>query len=195
MPTYRAGPALLRPWHRCPQPSVPGALRQHLGIPLACDQGRHHVPAGDPEPAPGHSASWLVKRVIGLPGDRITCCDAAGRRTVNGVPLAEPYVAPGDRPSEMSFTVTVQQGRLWVMGDHRSASMDSRYHRNRDDGQVPVDQVMGRVTTVSSHGSSQECKTRSRPDPRVGPAGHFRTLLASCPSWRTGRGTGVWRRA
>ncbi|HUY49122.1 MAG TPA: signal peptidase I [Streptosporangiaceae bacterium] len=91
-----------------------------------------------------------VKRVIGLPGDRVACCDARGRITVNGVPLAEQsYLYPGDRPSAMRFSVTVPPGRLWVMGDHRGDSADSRYHAaDPGDGTIPESAVIGRVFMV-----------------------------------------------
>ena len=58
----------------------------------------------------------FVKRVIGLPGDHVVCCDAQGRVTVNGVPLDEPYLYPGDAPSAVRFDIVVPPGRLWVMG-------------------------------------------------------------------------------
>ena len=64
--------------------------------------------------------------MIGLPGDRVMCCDKQGRITVNGIPLDEPYLFPEDEPSMSDFDVTVPEARLWVMGDHRSASSDSR---------------------------------------------------------------------
>ncbi len=88
-----------------------------------------------------------VKRVIGLPGDRVSCCDASGRVTVNGVGVDEPYILPGDRPSDLTFDVRVPEGHLWVMGDHRSASGDSRSYLGRPGGgMVPVDEVIGQVT-------------------------------------------------
>jgi signal peptidase I len=87
-----------------------------------------------------------IKRVIGLPGDRIACCDANGRLTVNGRPLTEPYVHAGDVPSRQRFDVVVPRGRLWVMGDHRSRSADSRAHLGQPGGgTVPVDKVVGRA--------------------------------------------------
>jgi signal peptidase I len=90
-----------------------------------------------------------VKRVVGLPGDRVTCCDAQGRLTVNGRPLQEPYVAPGDVPSTVKFDVLVPAGRIWVMGDHRSDSADSRAHlADPGGGTVPEDRVVGRVVGV-----------------------------------------------
>src|SRR5690349_654447 len=77
----------------------------------------------------GHPGDILIKRVIGLPGDHVACCDAQNRVTVNGVPLSEkPYLYPGDLPSESRFSITVPPGRLWVMGDHRLISDDSRDH-------------------------------------------------------------------
>ena len=88
-----------------------------------------------------------VKRVIGLPGDRVTCCDAQGRVRVNGVGVDEPYVMPGDAPSDLTFDVVVPAGHLWVMGDHRSASGDSRSYLGRPGGgMVPMDAVIGQAT-------------------------------------------------
>ena len=86
-----------------------------------------------------------VKRVIGLPGDRVVCCES-GQLTVNGVPLREPYVMPGDAASNQPFDVLVPTGRLWVMGDHRSSSADSRAHLgDPGGGTVPLDRVVGEV--------------------------------------------------
>lgn len=90
-----------------------------------------------------------VKRVIGLPGDRVVCCDAGGRLTVNGAPLTEPYVKPGDTASDDRFDVVVPAERLWVMGDHRSDSADSRAHLgDPGGGTVPEDRVVGRVVSI-----------------------------------------------
>jgi signal peptidase I len=92
----------------------------------------------------------FVKRVVGLPGDRVTCCDASGRLMVDGVAVDEPYVAPGDAPSELRFDVEVPAGRLWLMGDHRSDSADSRAHLGSPGGgTIALDDVVGRVVAVT----------------------------------------------
>jgi len=100
--------------------------------------------------APSRSDRDLVKRVIGVGGDRVKCCDAQGRITVNGKPLDEAaYLYPGDKASEEPFDVVVPQGKLWVMGDHRAASGDSRFHQEDPGGPfVPVGDVVGRALWV-----------------------------------------------
>jgi signal peptidase I len=91
----------------------------------------------------------FAKRVVGIGGDRVVCCDDDGALTVNGEPLDEPYVYPGDRPSGVRFDVVVPDGRLWVMGDHRRVSADSRAHLgNPGGGMVPEDRLVGRVVAV-----------------------------------------------
>ncbi|MFE3450696.1 signal peptidase I [Nonomuraea sp. NPDC059194] len=91
-----------------------------------------------------------IKRVIGVGGDTITCCDVKGRVTVNGVALDESsYLYPGNVPSQSFFTAKVPEGRLWVMGDHRQVSLDSREHTSRPGGgSIPVDQVIGRAFVI-----------------------------------------------
>ena len=69
---------------------------------------------------PNDGSNHLIKRVIGLPGDHVVCCNKNKQLTVNGVALTEPYLFPGDTPSQESFNITVPPGRVWVMGDHRS---------------------------------------------------------------------------
>ncbi|MEZ0163898.1 signal peptidase I [Kineococcus sp. LSe6-4] len=97
---------------------------------------------------PGESD--FVKRVVGLPGDRITCCDDRGRLLVDGEPLEEPYLQPGDAPSDVRFDIAVPPGRLWVMGDHRSDSADSRSHLGSPGGgTVALGDVIGRVVAVT----------------------------------------------
>jgi signal peptidase I len=97
---------------------------------------------------PQDSGEHLIKRVIGLPGDTVACCDSSGRLTVNGKPITESYVRSGNVPADKSFTVTVKADNLWVMGDNRSQSEDSRYHRDRNDGQVPMSDVVGKAFVV-----------------------------------------------
>jgi signal peptidase I len=98
----------------------------------------------------GHPGDILIKRVMGLPGDRVACCDAQGRVTVNGVPLSErSYLFPGDVPSESRFDIVVPPGRLWVMGDHRFISDDSRDHVGEPGGgTVPESAVIGRAFVI-----------------------------------------------
>jgi signal peptidase I len=97
---------------------------------------------------PTDSGQHLIKRVIGLPGDTVVCCDANGAMTVNGVPLEEPYLRPGSISSERKFTVEVPAGRLWVMGDNRQQSRDSRFNMDNHQGTVPVANVVGRSFVV-----------------------------------------------
>lgn len=90
-----------------------------------------------------------IKRVIGLPGDHVVCCDAAGRLTVNGQQVAEPYLYNGDAPSELKFNVIVPPDRLWLMGDHRSLSADSRSLLGAPGGgMVPMGRVIGRPVQI-----------------------------------------------
>jgi signal peptidase I len=91
----------------------------------------------------------FVKRIIGLPGDHVVCCDAQGRIAVNSTPVVERYVMPGDKPSELTFDVAVPAGRLWVMGDHRSDSADSRAHLgDPGGGMVRLSDVVGRAAST-----------------------------------------------
>src|SRR3984957_5417900 len=100
-----------------------------------------------------------IKRVIGLPGDHVQCCNAQGLLTVNGVPLHEKsYMYPGSTPSTIKFSIVVPAGRLWVMGDNREDSADSRYHDCQlpvatceswdRDGTIPENKVIGRAFAV-----------------------------------------------
>jgi signal peptidase I len=98
----------------------------------------------------GHPGDILIKRVIGIPGDRVACCDAQGQITVNGVALTEQsYLYPGSAPSETRFNIVVPPGRLWVMGDNRLWSADSRDHMgDPGGGTVPESAVIGRAFII-----------------------------------------------
>ncbi|KRC43088.1 S26 family signal peptidase [Oerskovia sp. Root22] len=93
---------------------------------------------------PVDAGEHLIKRVIGLPGDHVTCCDAQGRVSVNGVAIDETYIKPGSIPSEIEFDVVVPEGSLFVLGDNRQNSGDSRYNTDKPgNGFVPIDNVVG----------------------------------------------------
>ena len=114
---------------------------------------------------PDTSEGHLIKRVIGLPGDKVECCDSEDRLLVNGEPIDEgSYVRPGSKPSEVEFNVVVPEGHLWVMGDNRGESSDSRFHDpdgTGKEGSVPIDLVVGkafvkiwpldRISMIDSH--------------------------------------------
>jgi signal peptidase I len=96
------------------------------------------------------SKQHLVKRVIGIEGDQVICCDDAGLITVNGVPISEGYIAPGQAPSNVEFDVTVPKNSLWVLGDNRGNSEDSRFHGDLPSkGFVSNDWVVGRAFVIS----------------------------------------------
>ncbi|MER7517271.1 signal peptidase I [Streptomyces sp. NPDC126499] len=102
---------------------------------------------------PAAGEQHLIKRVIGVAGDTVECA-GAGPLKVNGKPLTEPYVYPGNTACSTDpsgqFKVTVPSGSLWVMGDHRQSSLDSRYHQNDSHGgMVPASDVVGRAVVVA----------------------------------------------
>ncbi len=92
----------------------------------------------------------LIKRVVAVGGDTVTCCDKDGKVSVNGVPLTERYLHPENVPSQVPFQVQVPEGRIFVMGDHRSNSADSRFHlREEFRGTVSEDGVVGRAVVIA----------------------------------------------
>ncbi|WP_082810356.1 signal peptidase I [Kocuria varians] len=98
---------------------------------------------------PDSSQQALVKRVIGVGGDHVTCCDASGKVTVNGKALDEPYLYPGASPSEIPFDVTVPDGEFFVLGDHRNASADSRYHIETGTEFVKREDIVGTAFVIA----------------------------------------------
>ncbi|GAA2013269.1 signal peptidase I [Microbacterium ulmi] len=100
------------------------------------------------------SQDHLIKRVIGLPGDHVVCCNAIGQVEVNGVPIDESgylKLQPGKpAPEVKTYDVTVPTGSLWVLGDNRDRSQDSRYHTEEPGkGFVPIDNVVGRAFLIT----------------------------------------------
>jgi len=96
-----------------------------------------------------NNQTYYIKRVIGLPGDHVACC-TDGKVTVNGVPLTEDsYLFPGNPPSARKFNERVPPGHIWVMGDHRSDSADSRFHPDDPGGgAIPENEVVGRAFVI-----------------------------------------------
>ncbi|WP_018773445.1 signal peptidase I [Arthrobacter sp. 131MFCol6.1] len=98
---------------------------------------------------PDNSEQHLVKRVIGLPGDHVVCCDAGGQLTVNGVPLDENYINSAEIPQVRDFDVVVPAGKVWVMGDNRNHSADSRAHMDTNGGFVNESDIEGKAAVIA----------------------------------------------
>lgn len=98
---------------------------------------------------PDNSEQHLVKRVIGLPGDHVVCCDGSGRLTVNGTPLDEKYVNKAEVPQVRDFDVVVPAGKVWVMGDNRNHSADSRAHQETNGGFIDVADIEGKAAVIA----------------------------------------------
>ncbi len=100
------------------------------------------------------SEDHLIKRIIGVGGDHVVCCNALGQTTVNGTPIDEtPYLnlsAGQSSPQVVPYDVTVPEGSLWVLGDNRDRSLDSRYHLDQPShGFVPLENVVGRAFLIT----------------------------------------------
>ncbi len=96
---------------------------------------------------PNPAKQYLVKRVIGVAGDNVVAKDQV--LTINGKPTNEPYIFAGNTPSDTDFNITVPEGKVWVMGDHRGASGDSRVHQDDVNiGMVPLEKITGRVVAT-----------------------------------------------
>jgi signal peptidase I len=98
---------------------------------------------------PDETNQHLVKRVIGLPGDRVSCCDTSARVSVNGTVLNESYINPAQVPMAKSFDVVVPAGKIWVMGDNRNNSADSREHQSVNGGFINISDVEGKATVIA----------------------------------------------
>lgn len=99
---------------------------------------------------PSSSEQHLVKRIIGMSGDHITVNEETQNLVVNGTEIQEPYLYPGVNGSDTMFDVTVPEGKMWMMGDHRDASGDSRSHTNGpNQGFVDAEQVVGRAEVIA----------------------------------------------
>lgn len=99
---------------------------------------------------PSSSEQHLVKRIIGMPGDHVTVDPESRQLVVNGTTIDEPYLHPEANGSDIDFDVTVPEGQMWVMGDHRNASGDSRAHMDGpNDGFVNIDDVVGRAEVIA----------------------------------------------
>jgi signal peptidase I len=164
-----------------PAVSPSGSVLARIGTAIARALGS---PVGETD---------YVKRVIGVAGDRVACCDAHGRVTVNGDALDEPYIYPGDSPSTVRFDQVVPAGSLWVLGDHRSSSADSRDHMgDPGGGMVPVDQVVGRVVAVwwpwdHATGVGRAEPGASGSTPPLAPSSHTTADTSSVPAARAAR--------
>ena len=98
---------------------------------------------------PNPTKQYLVKRVIGVAGDKVECCSKDKKLMINGVEIDEPYVFAGNTASDTNFNVTVPAGKIWVMGDHRGASADSRFHQDDiNNGMVPNSKITGKVVGI-----------------------------------------------
>lgn len=98
---------------------------------------------------PDNSEQHLVKRVIGLPGDHVVCCDVGGKLTINGDAIDEKYINPAEVPDIRNFDVVVPAGKIWVMGDNRNHSADSRAHQDTNGGFIDMPDIEGQAAVIA----------------------------------------------
>jgi signal peptidase I len=98
---------------------------------------------------PDNSEQHLVKRVVGLPGDHVACCDAGGKLTINGKAINETYINPAEVPDVRNFDVVVPDGKVWVMGDNRNHSADSRAHQDTNGGFIDMPDIEGKAAVIA----------------------------------------------
>ncbi|GAA3099011.1 signal peptidase I [Streptosporangium carneum] len=134
--------------YRIPSESMENTLIE--GDRVVVNKLHGETERGDVVVFKGWQGDDTIKRVIAVGGDTVKCCDAKRRITVNGVPLDEKaYLHPDDFPSGDKFEKVVPEGRLWVMGDHRSASADSRTHEEMEgEGTISEKAVIGRAFAI-----------------------------------------------
>jgi signal peptidase I len=124
-----------------------------LPEPYVGDQNKYYSEVKDVFVAvgvlPNPAKQYLVKRVIGVAGDKVECCSKDKKLMINGVEIDEPYIFAGNTASDTNFNVTVPAGKVWVMGDHRGASADSRFHQDDiNNGMVPNSKITGKVVGI-----------------------------------------------
>ena len=124
-----------------------------LPEPYVGDQNKYLVMVKDAFVAvgvlPNPAKQYLVKRVIGVAGDKVECCSKDKKLMINGIEIDEPYIFAGNTASDTNFNVTVPAGKVWVMGDHRGASADSRFHQDDiNNGMVPTAKITGKVVGI-----------------------------------------------
>lgn len=165
IPSASMNPTLLNDDKILVSKLTPGVFDLHRGDVIVFEDPADWIPGDateDPTPqvrlmmvlsavglAPDPSQDHLVKRLIGMPGDRVICEDEGAQLQVNGDPLDEAYINEANSPCQHAFDITVPEGDVWVMGDNRHASADSAWHHVHDgDGFVPADNITGKAEVI-----------------------------------------------